>query len=138
MVRELAQSRFVPVAFELAIGGVGEEGEPYVEPVVLTLPDGAKIRVQGQVDRVDVYQKEGVSYVRVVDYKTGHKEFRLSDVVEGINLQMLIYILSICQNGGPLSAKARRPPAGGQPHSARRDPLSAGQAPGRQGGAGRG
>ncbi len=101
VVRELAQSRFVPVAFELAIGGVGEEGEPYVEPVVLTLPDGAKIRVQGQVDRVDVYQKEGVSYVRVVDYKTGHKEFRLSDVVEGINLQMLIYILSICQNGGP-------------------------------------
>lgn len=37
----------------------------------------------------------------MVDYKTGHKEFRLSEVVEGINLQMLIYILSICQNGGP-------------------------------------
>ncbi len=102
VVRELAQSRFVPVAFELPIGSPnGEPEEAGVEPLVLTLPDGARIRVQGQVDRVDVYQKDGISYVRVVDYKTGHKEFRLDEVVEGINLQMLIYILSICQNGGP-------------------------------------
>ena len=98
VVRELAQSQFVPAAFELAIGGDDPER---VEPLILTLPDGAKIRVQGQVDRVDVYRRGDVSYVRVVDYKTGHKEFRLSDVAEGINLQMLIYILSICQNGGP-------------------------------------
>ncbi len=101
VVRELAQSQFVPVAFELSIGRPEEEGGEYVKPLVLTLPDGASIQVHGQVDRVDVFEKDGVSYVRVVDYKTGHKEFRLSEVVEGINLQMLIYILSICQNGGP-------------------------------------
>ncbi len=103
VVRELRQSRFVPVDYELKIGLPDENGsyDNTVPAVVLTLPDGARIQVQGVVDRVDVYETGGVSYVRVVDYKTGSKEFRLRDVVEGLNLQMLIYILSIWQNGGP-------------------------------------
>lgn len=129
VVRELAQSQFVPVAFELSIGRPEEEGGEYVKPLVLTLPDGASIQVHGQVDRVDVFEKDGVSYVRVVDYKTGHKEFRLSEVVEGINLQMLIYILSICQNGGPhIGDKPAVPLQEDSPIPAGRRPLSAGQA----------
>lgn len=100
VVRELRQSRFVPTDFELEIGHLSADDAPRIDPMVLTLPDGARIRVQGKVDRVDVYEQDGVSYVRVIDYKTGSKQFRLSDVVEGINLQMLIYILSIWQNGG--------------------------------------
>ncbi len=101
VVRELRQSRFVPVDYELPVGLPDKEGGPAVPPVVLTLTDGAKVRVVGQIDRVDVYQAEnGERYVRIVDYKTGSKEFRLSDVVEGVNVQMLIYIFSLWQNGG--------------------------------------
>ena len=44
VVRELAQSQFVPVAFELSIGRPEEEGGEYVKPLVLTLPDGASIQ----------------------------------------------------------------------------------------------
>ncbi len=111
VVQELRQSRFVPVDYELPVGLPGEEGGPAVPPVVLTLPDGAKVRVIGQIDRVDVYQAEnGERYVRIVDYKTGSKEFRLSDVVEGINVQMLIYIFSLWQNGGERYGKVT--PAG--------------------------
>lgn len=101
VVRELRQSRFVPADYELSVGLPTEEGGGYVEPLVLTLPDGARVRVQGKVDRVDVYRDGDTAYVRVVDYKTGAKQFRLSEVVEGINLQMLVYILSIWQNGTP-------------------------------------
>lgn len=99
VVRELRQSRFVPVDYELAVGLPDEEGKPSIPPVVLSLPDGTTVRVQGKIDRVDLYKQGGVSYVRVIDYKTGAKEFRLSDVVEGINVQMLIYIFSIWENG---------------------------------------
>lgn len=99
VVLELRQSKFVPTDFELEIGSLSPEGNDRVEPIVLTLPDGARIRVQGKVDRVDVYRQGGTAYVRIVDYKTGAKQFRLSDVVEGINLQMLIYMMSIWQNG---------------------------------------
>lgn len=51
------------------------------------------------MDRVDLYRTGEADYVRVVDYKTGQREFRLSEVLEGINLQMLIYLLSLWQNG---------------------------------------
>ena len=100
VVRELRQSRFVPTDFELRIGDE-VEGEPSTPPLTVTLPDGSTIRVIGTIDRVDVYKVGDVSYVRVVDYKTGQKAFRLDDVVNGINLQMLIYLSALWENGGP-------------------------------------
>ena len=110
VVCELRQSRFVPVDFELNVGGRPEEGQPAVPPVILSLPDGSKVRVQGKIDRVDVYKRDGVSYVRVIDYKTGAKSFKLSEIVEGINVQMLIYLFAVCQNGG--GRYGRTSPAG--------------------------
>lgn len=87
MAKELAQSKFVPREFELELS---EEGG--AKPLKLSLPDGSSIVVEGKVDRVDVMQHEGQSFVRVVDYKTGAKKFNLSDVLYGLNLQMLIYL----------------------------------------------
>ena len=98
VVEELCQSRFVPVDYELPIGMGGEDSLP---AEVLTLPDGSRIRVRGVVDRVDVFHRDGKAYVRIVDYKTGDKKFSLSDIVEGLDLQMLIYLFTIWQNGGP-------------------------------------
>ncbi len=99
VVQELRQSRFVPVDYELPLTVGGEPGSVLAE--VLTLPDGGRVCVVGTVDRVDVYRDGDTSYVRVVDYKTGSKEFRLQEVVEGLNLQMLIYMGTLWQNGGP-------------------------------------
>ena len=110
VVCELRQSRFVPVDFELNVGGRPEEGQPAIPPVILSLPDGSKVRVQGKIDRVDVYKRDEVSYVRVIDYKTGAKSFKLSEIVEGINVQMLIYLFAACQNGG--DRYGRTSPAG--------------------------
>lgn len=93
---ELKQSRFVPVDYELPLTR-GDEGLPAVR---LTLPDGGNVCVIGTIDRVDVYHSGDTAYVRVVDYKTGAKEFRLDEVVEGLNLQMLIYMSTVWQNGG--------------------------------------
>ncbi|MBQ4617540.1 MAG: PD-(D/E)XK nuclease family protein [Clostridia bacterium] len=95
-VRELSQSRFVPTDYELSIG----YGDDNVEPMTFTLPDGAQVAMIGQIDRVDVYDQGTTRYVRVIDYKTGSKQFRLEDVVEGINLQMLIYMMTLWKNGG--------------------------------------
>lgn len=97
-VRELSQSHFVPVDYELDIS-LHSDDPNAVEPMVFTLPDGAQVTMIGKVDRVDVYNQGDKRYVRVIDYKTGAKKFRLEDVVEGINLQMLIYMMTLWQNG---------------------------------------
>lgn len=94
VVQEFRQSKFVPVDFELRIGGDG-----MIPATVSTLPDGSQVQLGGIVDRVDLFEQDGRRYVRVVDYKTGSKKFRLQDIVDGINLQMLIYLFAIWDNG---------------------------------------
>lgn len=94
VISELKHSRFVPVDYELPIGDV--DGIP---PWILKTPDGTTIQVQGKVDRVDIYRDGDTAHIRIIDYKTGTKVFDLSEVLEGLNLQMLIYLFSICENG---------------------------------------
>lgn len=91
-IDELTQSKFFVTDCELKIG---EDVPSYT----VVLPDGHKIAVCGSVDRVDIMQKNGTTYLRVIDYKTGSKEFKLSDVLYGINLQMLLYLHSIEVSG---------------------------------------
>lgn len=93
LIKELTVSDFVPVDFELKIGGD-------IPAYTLTLPSGHKVSVRGSVDRVDLMKKNGKEYIRVIDYKTNGKEFVLSDVLYGLNLQMLIYLHTIEKNGG--------------------------------------
>lgn len=118
--QELSQSRFQPVAFELSIESGGG-----AEPLRLVTPGGTEIWVEGVVDRVDVMKRGGKRYVRVVDYKSGAKTFKLSDVLYGLNLQMLVYLFTIVQTGkgeleGTVPAGILYMPVGGKTLSADR------------------
>lgn len=81
---EFSQSEFKPTHCELKIGG--KEGIPldfdYAE---------GKIIMNGSIDRVDMFN----GYIRIVDYKTGSKTFKLPDILFGLNLQMLLYLYAI-------------------------------------------
>lgn len=94
IVRELRVTKFVPCDFELNISN-----EAQVKPIPIDLGDGCTLYITGQVDRVDVYEKDGKSYIRIVDYKTGKKVFKMKDIKCGFNLQMLLYLASIASRG---------------------------------------
>lgn len=89
---EFAHSSFSAEAFELKIDNDGD-----VKPAVIMLENGS-VRIRGAVDRVDVLNKDGEKYIRVVDYKSGNKKFKLSDVLYGLNLQMFVYLFTICSD----------------------------------------
>ncbi len=81
--------------------------------MTIALEDGTVVQVEGKIDRTDVMEQDGVQYVRVVDYKTG-KKFKIGDILHGINMQMLIYLAALIQNGqyqpaGVLYMPASRP-----------------------------
>lgn len=94
LVAEFSVSEFKPVAFELKIDNDGE-----VPAYDIPLPDGGVLKLKGSVDRVDVMQSKDGDYVRVVDYKSGGKEFDLNEVFYGLNMQMLIYLFAIWRSG---------------------------------------
>jgi len=96
VAEELSRSRFKPISFELGFGR-GKD----LPPVELTV-DGVTISVSGFVDRVDGWVKDGRLYLRVVDYKTGRKSFDLTEVWNGLGLQMLLYLFTLEGTGESL------------------------------------
>ncbi len=93
LLNEFEQSEFSPRFFEYQIDPEGSDDS--VASLKFPLPDGNYATIVGSVDRVDICKKDNDVYVRVVDYKTGTKEFSLSDIAMGLNLQMLLYLFSI-------------------------------------------
>ncbi len=116
--QELQDSQFAPVDFEVSFGDQG--GMKAVE--ISGSQMQAKLR--GFVDRVDGWQAEGRNYFRVVDYKTGKKDFDYCDVFNGLGLQMLLYLFALEDEGQDLLGKAPVP-AGVQYFPARVPLISA-------------
>ena len=89
---EFGVGEFTPCDFELRIGGSD------IPAYELPLREGS-VRVTGSIDRVDLMEKDGIKYIRVVDYKTGQKEFKLAELFDGLNIQMVLYLMAIEKNG---------------------------------------
>ena len=96
--QELRESDFQPEDFEVAFGSGEEDSLPPIP-----IPNGKMSAIlRGFVDRVDVWQSPGSRYYRVVDYKTGKKDFDYCDVFNGVGLQMLLYLFALEESGGKL------------------------------------
>jgi len=91
--QELSESDFEPTDFELGFGT--NDG---LDPIPL---NGGKMSafLRGFVDRVDTWEDNGRTYYRVVDYKTGKKDFDYCDVYNGLGLQMLLYMFALEEVG---------------------------------------
>lgn len=95
---ELRTSKFEPAAFELPFSD---------ESAVAVEGKTARATMSGFVDRVDCYDApDGRRYARVVDYKTGRKDFDYTDILSGIGLQMLIYLFALQKQGKQLLGQA--------------------------------
>ncbi len=99
---ELAESDFTPRFYELKIGGNAPDAPT---ACTFTTEDGGELSIYGSVDRVDTCVIDGRAYVRVIDYKTGSKIFKLDDVRRGLNLQMLLYLFALWKNKNPAFAE---------------------------------
>lgn len=90
--QELVQSSFVPKAFEYTIKD--KDGK-----ALLKLSDGEiDVCVTGQIDRIDTYtNKDGTTYLKIVDYKTGKVNNMFNKIFHGVSLQMIIYIMALLE-----------------------------------------
>ena len=116
--QELHASGYEPRAFELHFASDGEM--PPIEIRGKTM----SAQLRGFVDRVDLWRRGESSYFRVVDYKTGKKDFDYCDVFNGVGLQMLLYLFAL-EDGGASVAGEKRISAGIQYFPARAPYVSA-------------
>ena len=112
---ELQQSQFEPVEFELAFGMHGG-----MDGIAVNGKTMSAI-LRGFVDRVDAWEQNKQVYYRVVDYKTGKKDFDYCDIYNGLGLQMLLYLFAL--EGGGLDWQGDHPVAAGVQYFPARAPV---------------
>jgi ATP-dependent helicase/nuclease subunit B len=93
-------------------------------PAIQVPANSMPAQLRGYVDRVDSWNCAGSNYFRVVDYKTGKKDFDYCDVFNGMGLQLLLYMFALEQGGQKVLGK-HPTPAGVQYFAARVPILSA-------------
>lgn len=115
---EMQSSDFVPVGFEVNFrsGGLVD---------AIQIPGHTMdAELRGFVDRVDAWHDNERSYFRVVDYKTGKKDFDYCDIFNGYGLQMLLYLFAL-EDSGESIVGSNPVPAGVQYFPARASLISA-------------
>ncbi|MBO5869190.1 MAG: PD-(D/E)XK nuclease family protein, partial [Clostridia bacterium] len=98
---EFSESDFLPVGFEFKIGLQDED-----IPAITYDVNGKTVRLRGSIDRVDTYVQNGITYVRVIDYKTYAKNFSVDLVSYGLDSQLLHYLFAFCEKTGSVPAGA--------------------------------
>ncbi|MBE6532868.1 MAG: hypothetical protein E7676_05115 [Ruminococcaceae bacterium] len=94
LCEEFASSAYEPRFFELSLSAKDE-----ASPGAINIKtERGDVHIYGIIDRVDAYKKGEDVYLRVIDYKTGHKEFSPDDMKEGANLQMFLYLKALVES----------------------------------------
>ncbi len=90
---ELRSGSFTPSEFELSFANGGDL------PALEISGETSLVSFSGKVDRIDTFSKDGKLYFRVIDYKSGTKHFSLDETVNGIGMQLLLYMFALEEMG---------------------------------------
>lgn len=85
--------QFKPVLWEVPFGRE-QTLPPYIIPVG---EEGHCITLNGVIDRVDVAERDGRQYFRIVDYKSSGKELAMDDLYYGLSPQLPVYSIVLEQ-----------------------------------------
>lgn len=89
-----------------AIFGINPSRE-MLSGFVYPLRSGGKLSISGKIDRIDVATTANQSYLQIIDYKSGKKNFDIVDAYYGLDLQVLTYLSVALKNypdSSPLGA----------------------------------
>ncbi len=66
------------------------------------------VQFSGKIDRVDIYEADDV-FVKIIDYKTGEKQFSSEDIYLGLQLQLVAYMKQAIDSVAKKTNKKVRP-----------------------------
>lgn len=102
LTEHIKKGKFEPHQHEF---GFGEGDYDDVPPIVLQLPNGEEIKIEGRIDRIDILDDGEQHYVKIIDYKSGNKKFSLSEAFYGLQIQLVVYLDAVLSNKDILAEK---------------------------------
>lgn len=85
MQKQLKKGAFVPKEYEVSFHQITDLKE-------VGLSGQEKMKLIGKIDRVDLAEDERNVYVKIMDYKSGDKDFDLVALYHGLQLQLVVYV----------------------------------------------
>ena len=89
---DFMQTDFSPMAYEYNTSAIGG----------LTVDADRRAIINGRIDRIDQAELNGEEYLRIIDYKTGSKEFSYENLQNGTDLQLPLYLKTVTKDGSHL------------------------------------
>ena len=78
----------------------------------MELPEGMRMQLGGRIDRLDVCETDDSRLIKVIDYKTGNTKLDLNFVLEGLQLQLALYLNAAMAKEGRAHPDKKIEPAG--------------------------
>lgn len=92
LTRQIAAGSFRPAGCEVSFG---RKESPF-PPLVIETPSGASFRISGVIDRIDSFESaRGDALSRIIDYKSGGKDFKFGHLAAGLQLQLPLYAAAV-------------------------------------------
>ncbi len=70
-----------------------------LQAISINLNNKNILKITGRIDRLDIIDSDGNRFIRILDYKSGKKRFDLSDIYFGMQMQLLLYLDALLENG---------------------------------------
>lgn len=87
LTKQIKAGSFVPSGFEVSFGSTSD-----LNAVHFSLNEEEKVHLRGRIDRIDTYEDKDFVYVKVMDYKSGSKQFEFINIYHGLTLQLVVYM----------------------------------------------
>lgn len=88
--RQSERSGMTTIQTEVLFGQIASQKG--IRGLELPLKNGGNISVRGKIDRLDQLVTPDSLYLGVVDYKSSHKKFNITEAYYGLAMQMLTYL----------------------------------------------
>lgn len=89
LTKQIQTSHFTPEGYEISFSFAEN-----LDAVNFVLSEEERMRLRGRIDRIDARKEGNQVYVKVIDYKSGNREFQLLSLYHGLQLQLVVYLNS--------------------------------------------
>jgi ATP-dependent helicase/nuclease subunit B len=84
---QLKKGTFMPDKYEVSFSFMEN-----LDSVNVALSNEEKMHLNGRIDRIDTAEDEENVYVKVIDYKSGNRQFDIAALYYGLQLQLVVYM----------------------------------------------